>query len=143
AQTTLAAWQAKQKGEELARSTMETAQRKESRGAGAQSDTLQATTALARASLDRSRAQGDYRKAMSMLIYVLGVPAGTQLRLAPDLADDGRDMGKDLDAWLEQAKSRHPAIAAARAQLDAAREKVTASESDGRPSIDVTGNMYQ
>lgn len=143
AQTTLAAWQAKQKGEELARSTMETAQRKESRGAGAQSDTLQATTALARASLDRSRAQGDHQKAMSMLIYVLGVPANTQLQLAPDLADDSRDMGKDLDAWLAQAQSLHPAIVAGRAQVDAAREKVTATKSDGRPSIDVTGNMYQ
>ncbi|NKI69928.1 TolC family protein [Collimonas pratensis] len=143
AQTALAAWQAKLKGEELARSTMETAQRKESRGAGAQSDTLQAATALARASLDRSRALGDYQKAMAMLVYALGVPAETQLQLAPDLADDSHDMGKDLDAWLAQAKDRHPAIVAARAQVEAAQEKVKATRSEGLPSIDATGNMYK
>ncbi|HWW04233.1 TolC family protein [Collimonas sp.] len=143
AQTTLAAWQAKLTSEELARSTVETAQRKESRGAGAQSDTLQATTAFARASLDRSRAQGDYRKAMSMLIYVLGIPAETQLQLAPDLADDSHDMGKDLDTWLAQAKDQHPAIVAGRAQVEAAREKVKVIRSEGLPSIDATGNMYK
>ena len=143
AQTALAAWQAKLKGEELARSTMETAQHKESRGAGAQSDTLQAATALARASLDRSRAQGDYQKAMAMLVYVLGVPAETQLQLAPDLADDSHDMGKDLDAWLAQARHQHPAIVAARAQVAAAQEKLKATRSEGLPSIDATGNMYK
>lgn len=143
AQTALAAWQAKLKGEELARSTMETAQRKERQGAGAQSDTLQAATALAKASLDRSRALGDYQKAMAMLVYALGVPAETQLQLAPDLADDSRDMGKYLAAWLAQARDQHPALVAARAQVAAAQEKVKIIRSEGLPSIDASGNMYK
>ena len=143
AQTALATWQAKLTGEQLARSTMETAQRKENHGAGAQSDTLQAQTALARASLERSRAQGAYQKAMAMLVYVLGVPAQTPLQLAPDLADNSHDMGSDLLAWLAQARDQHPAIVAARAQLAAAEEKVTVMRSEGLPSLDATGNLYK
>ncbi len=55
----------------------------------AQSDTLQATTALANASLDKSRAQGAYAKAQSLLVNVLGVAANTRLDLAEELVDPG------------------------------------------------------
>jgi outer membrane protein len=143
AQTAGAAWQAKLQGEALARTTMEAAQRKEKRGAGAQSDTLQAATALAKAALDRSRAQGDHQKAMAMLVYTLGVPAETQLQLAPDLADDSHEMGRELDAWLAQAKDQHPVILAARAQLSAAQEKVAVIRSEGLPTLDATADIYK
>ncbi len=143
AQTALAVWQAKLKSEELARTTLETAQRRQDRGAGTQSDTLQATTALAKAALDRSRALGEYRKAMAMLVYALGVPTETQFELAPDLADDHHDMRRDLDAWLVQARHQHPAIVASRAQVAAAQEKEKTIRSEGLPSLDVTGNIYR
>jgi outer membrane protein len=147
AQTALGAWQAKMQNEEIGRSTLETARRREEKGAGARSDTLQATTALARATLDRSRAQGAWRKALSVLVAVMGVPAQTSLTLADDLADDldegTAQSAKELDAWLEEARQRHPAIQAARAQLEAARRKVKAARSDGLPTLDFSANYFE
>lgn len=143
AQTSQAAWAARQTDEALARQTLEAAQRRERGGAGAQSDTLQATTALAKATLDRSRAHGAYRKAMAVLVNVMGLPAEMQPTLAEDLAEPADNLRQDLDAWLEQAEARHPAIEAARAQLAAARAKVAATEAEGLPTVDLTGSYYQ
>jgi len=147
-QTAHAAWVARQTNEALARQTLEAAQRRESKGAGAQSDTLQARTALAKASLDRSRAQGAFAKAQSVLVYVLGVAANTRLELAEEL-ESGLDtntnasLRRDLDSWLEQAQTQHPSIVAARAQLAAADAKVLATRAEGRPTLDVTSSFYQ
>jgi outer membrane protein len=146
AHTALATLQAKQTDEGIVRKTLETAQRRESRGSGAQTDTLQAKTALAKASLERDRAGGAYQRAMAVLMYALGTPTVTQLTLATDLDDrnDGtKEMHQDLDAWLTEAETQHPAIAAARAQLAAAQEKVISVRSEGLPTIDLTGNYYQ
>ena len=143
AQTAQATRVARQKNEALTRQTLEAAQRRESRGAGSQTDILQATTALAKANLDKSRAQGAYQKALSVLIYALGVPATTQLSLAEDLMDPTDGLRQDLNAWLEQAQARHPAIVAARAQLAAAQAKVTATRTEGLPTLDFTGGFYQ
>lgn len=143
AQTARAVWQAKVQNEEIARSTLDTALRREAKGAGARSDTLQAATALARATLDRSRALGSWQKALSVLIYVLGVPPQTPVTLSDDLNEGAVQSAKELDAWLEEAQKRHPAILAARAQLEAARQRVTATRSDGLPSLDFSANYFE
>jgi len=143
AQTAQATWDARLKSEQVAAHTLTIVQRRRDHGAASQADALQAATALARASLDKSRAAGDLQKALSVLVYCLGLPAGSHLSLAPDLADDHQQIGRDLDGWLAQAQQRHPAILAARAQLDAARGKVKATQSDGLPSVDFSANYYQ
>lgn len=143
AQSAAATYDAKREGEALARATLETAKRREQRGAGSQSETLQAQASLARDALERSRASGDERKAQAMLIYALGLPPATSVRLAPDLADDNHDLGQDLAKWLVQAESSHPAIIAARAQLGATRDKVTATEAEGMPVLDASFNVYR
>lgn len=142
-QTALATRQAKRENEALARQTLVTAQRRETRGAGAQTDSLQAATALARVSLDRSRADGAYQRAVAVLAYALGEPAATQLILAPEADEALPEEHQDLTAWLAQAEAQHPAIAGARAQLEASREKVISVRSDGLPTLDLTGNYYQ
>lgn len=143
AQTAQAAWQAKEQNETLARSTLETAKRREARGAGAQSDTLQARTALARTTLDKNRAQGAYSKALSVLIYALGVPTHTRITLADDLTETTEQAARELDAWLETAQQHHPAIMAARAQLAAAQYRVTATRSEGLPTLDFGANYFE
>ena len=143
AQTSLAAWSARETDEALARQTLQAAQRREKRGVDAQTDTLQAATALAKATLDKNRARGAYRKALSVLVYEMGAPANTSLTLADDLTDSNAGLRQDLEAWLEQAQAKHPAIMAARAQLAAARAKVIASQAEGLPTVDLTGNFYQ
>lgn len=162
AQTARATWEARQKTRLLAQQTLATAQRRASLGAGSQTDTLQAATAAAKASLEQERAQGAYRKALSVLVYALGIPvAATATTATPlvlavggDERGDGRGdvmadapgvalLQRGLFAWLQEAQDQHPALVAARAQLQAAQNKATASAAEGLPSLDLTGNLYQ
>jgi outer membrane protein len=145
-QTAQAVKNAKDRAQELANKTLQTAQRREARGAGAQSDTLQATTALARVELDSSRAMGAYDKAVTSLVLAMGLSpaiAGRQsLTLADDLQGELGEIGKDLQAWLEIASAQHPAIVAARNQLQSAKEKLTSTRSEGLPALDFTQSLY-
>jgi outer membrane protein len=145
-QTAQAAKDAKLRAVDLASKTLHAAERRESRGAGAQSDTLQATTALARVELDSSRALGAYDKAMTSLVIAMGLsPAGTDLQsvaLDDGLSDDATELGKDLQSWLELSSDQHPAIVAARNQLQAAREKLASTRSEGLPTVDFTQSLY-
>jgi len=142
-QTAKANWESRQKNEILSEHILETAQRREARNVGAQTDTLQAMTALAKARLDRGRASGALRKAHSVLIYALGLPASTELRFNEDVQDTNHDMQRALHDWLDEAELQHPAIKAARAQLLAAEEKVNATRAEGRPTIDFAANYYR
>jgi outer membrane protein len=142
-QTAKAALQAKEQNEAIAASTLESAQRREAHGAVSHGDTLQATTALAKVSLDKNRAIGSYRKAQSVLVYVLGVPAQTSLVLADDLKDSEQIDARSLEAWLDIAAKTHPAILAVRAQWESARQKVISARSDGLPTLDLSINSYQ
>lgn len=98
------------------------------------------------AALGQSRAEGDYRKALSVLVYAMGVPTNAELTL-PEKVDEHPGQleqdGKDLQIWLEEAKRHHPAIAAAQAQWEAAKERITAARSEGLPTVDFVMNAYQ
>ncbi|HEY7987012.1 MAG TPA: TolC family protein [Methylophilaceae bacterium] len=140
--TARAAFFAKTQSEEIASNTLIAAKKREAKGASALSDTLQAATALAKATLEKSRAQGDYQKSLSVLVYSLGVPGTTQIIL-PDSIDESTDHDdRDLSDWLEHAQKSHPAILAAHAEVEAAQKKVEATRSDGLPTLDLTGNYY-
>lgn len=143
AQTSQATWLAKQQTEDIARSTLDTAKRREAKGAGAHSDTLQATTALARAILEKNRAIGADHKAHSVLIYAMGVPSQTTLIIAEDQNDNSETSIKELDTWLQTTQQQHPAILAARAQLEAAQYKVKSTRSEGLPTVDFSANYYE
>lgn len=127
----------------VAQATLDTARRREAGGAASQSDTLQAVTALARASLDRQRAQGNNRKAVAVLVQVMGLPSHTQIALPGKMDEFHAETAKDLDTWIAEAEQRHPAIIAARAQWEAAGRKVSAVRSEGMPTIDFTANYYE
>jgi outer membrane protein len=104
---------------------------------------LQATAALERARLDRSRAEADDEKAAAVLVYSLGLPAGSALLLPDSVDATSAVQQRGLTAWLQLAKRRHPAIVSAQAAVQAARHEVAAARSTGKPTIDVTGNYYQ
>jgi len=143
AQTTKAAFQAKEQSEAIARSTLETAQHREIRGAVSHGDTLQAATALAKASLDKNRALGAYQKALSVLVYALGVPMQTRVILSEDLKDKDMLETKSLEDWLKVAAETHPAILSARAQWESSKQKITSTRSDGLPTVDFSASYYQ
>ena len=144
AQTAKANRETKEKGENVARQTLEAARKREARGAGAQSDTLQARTALAKAELEHGRAIGAYDKSVASLVVAMGLPARSvqALVLAPDYSDVEHMLGQDLDTWLSLAYDQHPALMAVRAQLESARDKLNAVRSEGRPTLDLTWSQY-
>lgn len=150
AQTASAGLKAKIETERLAQSTLDSAHKRELKGVSGRGDTLQATTALAKAALGKSRAEGDLRKALSVLVYALGVPTNIGIML-PDTDTNAADpqnaqleqSSQDLNAWLEETKKNHPAIVAAIAQLQAARKKIDSAQSEGLPTVDLMVNAYQ
>jgi len=143
AQTARANVRMRQEYRALAEETVLATQRRAQRGLGSHSDTLQAASALAKAALGASRADGEFQKARAVLVYTLGLPAEAGVILDDDADAPVAGLSEDLHTWLALAKARHPAIVAAQAQLAAARERVAVSESEGRPSIDLTANIYQ
>lgn len=133
----------KEQHESIAENTLQTARRRETRGAAARSDTLQAATALTKATLEKYRAQGDYRKAVAALVSVLGIPVQSQVILPDDLNVSSAPAYKSLDEWLNIASVRHPSILAGRAELESAMKKIATTRSEGLPTVDVSANYYQ
>ncbi|WP_431256534.1 TolC family protein [Roseateles chitinivorans] len=130
--------EARQQAARQAARTLAAAERREERGVAGRNDTLQAETALARARLSRQRAQADVDKAFSSLGYVIGTPVGTTLTLPARVQTDDSTPMPDLAALMDDARMHHPAILAARAQRDADARKVSATLSQGRPTVDVS-----
>lgn len=141
--TAKATVQAKSQAADFARSSWEATLRREVRGVSGRSDVLQAQTALEKAQLAASRADGDYRKALATLIFYMGLPTNTQLRLQEAGEHIQKEGIKELNAWLSDAEEGHPAIRAARTQWESAKKKVVTARSAGLPSIDFVGNFYQ
>lgn len=136
-------WQTREKNEALSREILATTERRETLGAGARTDTLQAKTALAKAGLEKNRAKSAYDKARAVLVFTLGLPATSDLTLSDDTTSPVNTIRQDLKQWLEQTQQSHPAIVAARAQLEAARQKLIVTRSEGSPTIDFSGNYYE
>ncbi|WP_093136057.1 TolC family protein [Variovorax sp. OK605] len=140
AQVTLAA---KQEAVSIATGTLQTARRREARGAGSNGDTLQAETTLARAALDMSRAEGDLNKTKAVMIYAIGAPPVATVNLVPLGPPKTEESTSSLADWMALAQQRHPAIEAARAQIDAAQARADVARSEGLPSLDISASFYQ
>jgi outer membrane protein len=143
AMTANAALKAAAESEEIAQATLMSAKTREEKGAISQSDRLRATTALANAALEHNRAHGDYQKALAVLGQILAVPGNTVILLPEDITADTEEISKDLDGWLEDAQKNHPAIVAAKAQVEAAKNQVTVARSAGLPSLSFSGYWYK
>lgn len=143
AMTAQATLKARAQAVDLVTGTWQTTQRREARGVAAVSDTVQAAAALAKAQLALSRAQGDAQKTRSVLVYAMGLPTNTPLQLPDEHTTAQEVRVQDLAQWLDDAQQKHPAIAAARAQLTASKAKVKALQAEGLPTLDYTQNYYQ
>lgn len=150
--TAQAVRQAREEATQLAQHTLDAAARREALGVAAGIDVLQSRVALGKAQLSAQRAMGDERKALAQLAFLLGWggsrPVAALPRL-PALAQLGGVLDapeapnlEDLQHWLDETQARHPTIASARAQLEAARARVTAARAEGLPTLDVSYNQY-
>jgi outer membrane protein len=103
-------------------------------------------TSLAKADLEHSRAVGVHEKSLVALMVVLGLPSQSietpSLILAQDYLDEDTVLRQDLASWLSLAQAQHPAVVAARAQLESAKEKLAATRSEGLPTVDFTQSEY-
>lgn len=114
------------------------------------SEALQARGALARAQYDLSVARGEADKARALLTQTLGMSDTARYRLPvidPAVLMTGpvplpRDLPQAPEPWLAVQRQQHPAVVAARAQVEAARANVQAAQREGLPSVDLSWNLY-
>jgi outer membrane protein len=113
-------------------------------GVGTLSDQLQAETTYRRAVLDRVSAEGDVSAATGTLASMMGFDANTPLTIgATEPAVDNASFAQNVDQLIDEAKTQHPKLVAARARLEAARANVDAVRAEGRPTISLVGNLTQ
>lgn len=128
--------------EKSARGSFMAADAKYMAGAGTLADKLQAQTTYAQASLDRTKASGEFKNAHGTLAIAMGLNANTPLTVdeqSGELPDTA--FVKSVDALIEDAKRDHPSLIAAQAQVQAAKAKVDAAKAEGLPSMALTGSV--
>lgn len=133
-----ALFEARRQMADLAENTLNATKRREMKGAAALSDSLQASTALAKAQLNESRSGGDYHKVLGVLKQAMGIPASTQINLPAQVEGYQQTDIKDLNSWLIEAEEKHPAIKQARTKWASDKAKITATRSEGLPTLDGT-----
>jgi outer membrane protein len=143
AMTAQATLKARTQAVAIATDTWQSTQRREANGVAAVNDSLQASTALAKAQLALSRAQGEAHKSRSVLSYAMGVSTDTSLQLPNEHAPIQESFVQDLTHWLYEAQAKHPAMMSVRAQWAASQAKVRSLQAEGWPTVDYTQNHYQ
>lgn len=133
-----ALYEARRQMADIAENTFHSTKRREMKGAAALSDSLQASTSLAKAKLNESRSGGDYRKALGVLKQAMGIPGTTAIHLPDEVQGYRQSDIKDLNSWLIEAEEMHPAIKQAKAKLESDKAKITAIRSEGLPTLDGT-----
>jgi len=135
--------QSKVEDEVLASQTVVSAEHRSERGDAADSDVLQAKSAHARSRLDLNRARAAYDKSLAVLGYSIGVPIGTNIQLPSESeSPPPPEIERALTSWLDEARRSHPAIVAARADVEAARARANSVRAGGKPTIDFQANYY-
>ena len=94
-------------------------------GAGSLAEKMQAQTALAQARLEYVRAKSQWQAASGSLSIAMGLGASQTLSFDPVEADDDSffDQTLDTQALIDEARARHPRVAAARARLAEAQAR--------------------
>jgi len=122
-QTMKATFEARKENLELAKQILTIVQKRESFGIADASETLQAKTSFSKSELDYIRSQGQYRKSLTRLQFSMGIE--NNILDTKILEDVGPvpDLLQELSLWLDFAKSHHPALIAAKANIKAEKEQ--------------------
>ena len=112
-------------------------------GASTLNSVLQVRTALAQAQLERSRATGQWLSARGALAVAMRLAVSAPLELASDVsAEDGvAQAAVVVDALMDEARTHHPRVRAARARLAQAQARADAVRAErwGRVSLTASG----
>ncbi|KGF78260.1 hypothetical protein IA69_31335 [Massilia sp. JS1662] len=140
--STQATLEARVEAEKAARENFLAADARYKAGAGALADKLQAQTHYAQATLDRVRADGDWKSARGALTIAIGVPTDAAIAVdSENHALPDTTFVQSIDILMREAKLQHPSLLAAEAQLRAAQANVAAAQAQGRPTVSMIGNL--
>jgi len=110
-------------------------------GAATPADRLQAQTAVSQATLARIRAEGDARNARGGLANTLGLPADSDLAVAPPSALLPDDVfTANVAELIASARRRRPDLLAGEAQVAAAKAGIDSARASGMPSISLSAS---
>ena len=124
-----------------AATALDVAEEREKQGVGTKLDVLQAQAGRDQALYDLASVRGQLQVARGALALALGIPADTEVLVAPP-ATEAPDAinAPDLQRLVDDALRRRPDIAALRATLAAREAAVTVAGSPLWPSLFLTGN---
>jgi outer membrane protein len=135
-----AGWRTALDAETLAKTALKIATGRYKAGAVSLADKLQAETAASRATAERIKAEGEWRKSQGVLASSLGLSPSTPLALpAPSQLKLRQDSVPGVDELLGQAIESHPAVMAAVAEVAAAEQKIRLARAEGRPALTLNG----
>lgn len=142
--STRAAVESLEQAEKSALESVRAATSRHKVGTGTLADKLQAETARAQATLLRIQAEGEARNARGALANVMGEDANRDFAIAPPtLHMAGVQFEHDIAGLIEEARNLRPDLAAAKAQVNAARASVEVAKAAGMPTISLTSNVSE
>ncbi len=108
---------------------------------GGLSDKLQAETALAQASLDKSKANGSWVSARGALAVAMGIQVQTPLHLADaEAAFPAINSNTLVDNLIDEVKSQHPRIRGIHAEMAALQARLASIKSEYKGSLSLSSN---
>jgi outer membrane protein TolC len=116
--------------------SLDSADARHSAGVATIADVLQARTALSQAKLTYETIGGNLRRLQGTIATLMGVPASTPF-VAGVLPQDvpAQQVSDAVESLMMRAVSERPDLAAARAEVERARQQVQVIRSEGLPSI--------
>ncbi len=123
---------AARESERVSQESLKAAQYRYQVGTATPADQLQARTAVSQATLVRIRAEGDVSSAQGGLANAMGLPADQVIAVAPP--------AQALPDLIAAAKRLRPDLAAAEAQVLAAKAGIDAARATGMPSLALYAN---
>jgi len=109
-------------------------------------DVLQARTALSQAKLTYETIEGNLRRLQGTIATLMGVPASTPFVVGDLPADVPTQQVSDaVESLMARAVTERPDLAAARAEVERARQRMQVVRSEGLPSVGLgasVGNVF-
>jgi outer membrane protein len=126
------------------RAQLDAAEARHNAGVATIADVLQARTAYSQAQLNLESIQGQLRTIEGVLATTMGLPATAQFTFG-DLPLDvpSQQVTGQVGELIDRAVASRPDLAAARAEAERARARITAVRSEYRPSVGVTSSIGQ
>ncbi len=139
---TQAALESTREAERSALASLEAATARYKAGVATPADKLQAQTAYSQAGLNRIRAEGDLKNARGTLASLMGMDADSDFVLQQAAASPAyTQFQSNVSELIAEARRRRPDLAAAEAQVKAARANIQTVKAAGKPSVSVTTNL--